>query len=68
MKNFLIGIVVVGAMLVAALYGIDREVARRDFVYKTELTTDISGCIFQSNCDHYNKLLKETKYEHIDEE
>lgn len=42
---------VCGALLgLLALYGIDRECARRDY----ESGQKAVDCIFESNCNHYN--------------
>ena len=61
MKNLLACILIDGLVLFGAFYGIDREIARRDYVAKTDLTSQINGCIFKSNCEYYNKLLKNLK-------
>lgn len=45
---FLAGCVVV----TAGLYGIDREMARQDYLKGNWA----EHCIFQSNCDHYNNM------------
>ncbi len=39
-------------------FGIDREMARRDFErYTTTQEELIVGCIFETNCKHYSDLL-----------
>ena len=38
--------------MVLFLYGMDREVARQDWV--STGYANPSSCIFQSNCDYYN--------------
>lgn len=41
-------------------FGIDRELARRDFVKAIEMQDfekPIIGCIYQSNCDYYTDKL-----------
>lgn len=39
-------------LLTAGLYGIDREMARQDYLKGNWA----EHCIFQSNCDHYNNM------------
>ena len=39
-------------LLIAGLYGIDREMARQDYLKGNWA----EHCIFQSNCDHYNNM------------
>jgi len=51
MKDFFIFGVIVVLAIIVALFGIDREQARRDYVNGDEVT----GCIFQSNCNYYNE-------------
>lgn len=51
-KDFLILGVIVGFVAVAIIFGIDRELARRDYVNGDMAT----ACIFEANCDHYNAM------------
>lgn len=40
--------------------GIDREVARQDYVEITKGTSNemsVKGCLFDMNCEHYNNLI-----------
>lgn len=39
-------------LVYAGLYGIDREMARQDYLKGNWA----EHCIFQSNCDHYNNM------------
>jgi len=42
-----------------ALAGLDREMARRDYLdAKAYGDHSIEDCIFKFNCDHYNEMLK----------
>lgn len=50
----------VGLMVFVAgfVYGIDRDMARRDYEhYNTSSQEVITGCIFESNCNYYNDLI-----------
>jgi uncharacterized membrane protein YhiD involved in acid resistance len=62
MKEALCYIVLSFAIVLGLLFGIDREITRRDYLARTEMTEEITGCIFDTNCRHYNKLLKHTDY------
>lgn len=51
---------VIGLMVFVAglTFGIDREIARRDFErYNTSQQEQIVGCIYKVNCAYYNDLL-----------
>ena len=56
--NILIG---VGIAFFLSFY-IDREITRRDYLARSDLRDEITGCIFETNCRHYNKLLNHTEY------
>ena len=47
-------------VIVAGLtFGIDRELARRDYEkYTTTQEEAIIGCLFETNCKHYNDMLE----------
>lgn len=53
MKNVLLLVLVFVMLGFFAIFGIDREVARRDYADGNEAT----NCIFKMNCDHFNNLL-----------
>lgn len=43
-------------------YGLDREMARRDYekaVYNKDYERPIVGCLYESNCFYYTKMLGE---------
>ena len=47
-------------MVAGLTFGIDRELARRDYErYSTTQQELIVGCIFTYNCKHYNDMLEE---------
>lgn len=48
-------------LVLMILFGIDMEVARREYNHKIETNdrTWITDCIIEYPCIHYNKLLKE---------
>ena len=47
------------ALIAGVTFGVDRELARRDFErYTTTQEELIVGCIFEANCNHYNDLLE----------
>lgn len=56
-------ILIVLAVMVAVAgitFGIDRELARRDYEkYTTTQEESIIGCLFETNCKYYNDLLAE---------
>ena len=53
MKKLILACFGLALFLLALLACLDREIARRDYV-----RGDIaSGCIFQTNCNYYNRLL-----------
>ena len=65
MKHVLVTILFAITFFAAMAYGIDREMARRDYVSMFDISSsngEIKGCWFQSNCDHYNELLEKTEY------
>lgn len=51
-KMFIYMILAAITLLTAGLYGIDREMARQDYLKGNWA----EHCIFQSNCDHYNNM------------
>lgn len=62
MKDLIVCILFAITFMSALLFGIDREIARRDYIARSDLRDEITGCIFDTNCLHYNKLLKHTEY------
>lgn len=54
-------ILIVLAVMVAVAgitFGIDRELARRDYEkYTTTQEEAIIGCLFETNCKYYNDML-----------
>lgn len=54
-------ILIVLAVMVAVAgitFGVDRELARRDYEkYTTTQEEAIIGCLFETNCKYYNDLL-----------
>lgn len=41
---------------------IDMEITRREYLSRSDLRQEISGCRFDRNCRHYNKLLRNTEH------
>lgn len=58
-KYIIIAIVSIMLAYVGILYGVDREVARRDYIKKVEICKPIDNCLFSSNCNHYNKMIEQ---------
>ena len=56
--NVLLG---VGIMFALYFY-IDMEITRREYLSRSDLRQEISGCRFDRNCRHYNKLLRHTEH------
>ena len=56
--NIFLGIVGVIIICIIGLAAMDREVARRDFVKNVEICKPIDGCLFDSNCNHYNEIIE----------
>lgn len=56
--EFLMTIIAVAIILLGFTFGLDRELARRDYAKAVE-KQPITGCIFRYNCDFYTKLLGE---------
>ena len=51
----------VGLIGLITLFGLDREVARQDYLsivnHESDLVS-VDGCLLKMNCDYYNNLLK----------
>lgn len=62
MKDLVVCVLFAITFMFALLFGIDREMARRDYIARSDLRDEITGCIFDMNCRHYNKLLNKTEY------
>lgn len=62
MKNIIIDIIIGGLTIFALSFYVDMEITRRDYLSRTDLRQQISGCRFETNCRHYNKLLNHTEY------
>jgi len=62
MKTITIGIIFGIAIYFCMSFYIDREITRREYLSRMDLRKEISDCRFETNCRHYNKLLKNTKY------
>lgn len=46
------------ALIAGVTFGVDRELARRDFERYSKTQEElIVGCIFKTNCKYYNDLL-----------
>lgn len=58
-KYITIGIVASCVISLAILFGIDREVARRDYNENVEQCKNIDGCLFDMNCNKYNEMIWE---------
>lgn len=57
-------VLLVGLIGLITLFGLDREMARQDYLSIVNNESDlvsVDGCLLQMNCDYYNDLLKETK-------
>lgn len=57
--NFLFLVILVNIFIFGMTFGLDRELARRDF----EKNQKISGCIYKYNCTFYKKLQEKYKNE-----
>ena len=55
-------ILAVVALLLLDFY-IDMMITRREFIFRTELGEEITGCKYKINCMHYNFLLDDLKKE-----
>lgn len=55
-------VLVVIALLLLDFY-IDMMITRREFIFRTELGEEITGCKYKINCMHYNYLLDDLKEE-----
>jgi len=62
MKMVLFYIVASFTLCFLVSYYIDMEITRREYLSRSDLRQEISGCRFDRNCRHYNKLLKHTEY------
>ena len=52
--KILIYIILSCLILLLLLAGLDREIARRDYIAGNK----VENCIFKTNCNYYNNLLK----------
>lgn len=54
-------VLLVGLIGLVTLFGLDREIARRDYLsivnHESDLVS-VDGCLLQMNCDYYNNMLK----------
>ena len=57
-KLFLIGILSALIITVAIFFGIDAEVARRDYNSNVKQCKTIENCLFRYNCRKYNKMIE----------
>lgn len=62
MKMVLFYIVASFTLCFLVSYYIDMEITRREYLSRADLRDEISGCRFDRNCRHYNKLLNKTEY------
>lgn len=60
LKGVLISILVALFLAFAFFAAMDREVARQDYIKNVELCKPIDGCLFNWNCNHYNKMIERT--------
>lgn len=47
-------------LCLAFLYGVDKEIARHNFLEETKkpFPDKINGCIFYDNCRYYNNIIR----------
>ena len=57
-RYFAFYLMAIALTVAAIIFGADREVARRDYVKNLKTGTKIAGCLYDINCNHYNKLLE----------
>ena len=62
MKIILFGALFLFIFVFVLSYYIDMEITRREYLSRADLRDEISGCRFDRNCRHYNKLLNKTEY------
>ena len=62
MKKYIIQILMLVALAYAAIFYIDQEVTRRDYLARIDLRSRLVDCRFERNCRHYNKLLTRAEY------
>ena len=56
--------IIYGVVVVLLLdFYIDMMITRREFIFRTELGEEITGCKYKINCMHYNFLLDDLKDE-----
>ena len=58
-KQITAGIVIGIIASVLVLFGIDAEVARKDYNNNVEQCKPIDGCLFDMNCRKYNNMIEE---------
>lgn len=62
MKNIITDIIMGSILWFGFTYYVDYEITRRDYLSRTDLRQEISGCRFETNCRHFNKLLERTEH------
>ena len=62
MKELLIALFLTFWIVFFLSFYIDMEITRREYLSRADLREEISGCRFDRNCRHYNKLLNKTEY------
>lgn len=55
--EFLMTVIAIAVIILGFTFGLDRELARRDYEKAVE-KQPITGCIFEYNCDFYTELLE----------
>lgn len=59
MKNLVLGIMCGCLICFVGLFAIDVEVARNEYLEaKAQNLPEVQDCIFDMNCERYNKLLR----------
>ena len=62
MKELLIALFLTFWIVFFLSFYIDMEITRREYLSRSDLRQEISGCRFDRNCRHYNKLLNRTEH------
>lgn len=63
--EFVITVIAIAVFIVGMSFGLDREMARRDFekaVHNGDFERPIIGCLWDYNCEYYTQML----YDSID--
>ena len=58
-KDVCLAIIAVISLVLIFFAAMDREVARLDYVENVKQCKPIHGCLFDTNCNHYNKMIEE---------